>query len=234
VNGDGTERAPETVLIVDDDTDYRAVVGVVLQQQGFRVVTAADGLEGWQVIVNENPDVILVDWNMPGEDGINLLRRLRGDTEHKDKYAIMVTARSGMPDIVAGMSAGADDYLAKPFDNEELIARVRVGIRTRLLQRELAEHARLSTALEMAGSVAHEIGNPLTAARLLHQSLLASPRIQADAMLRKDLEDLGLELDRIELLVRKAQALTGIRSMPYAEWLSIIDIKGSPGRQPGR
>jgi sigma-B regulation protein RsbU (phosphoserine phosphatase) len=229
----GTTPRPErdlpTVLIVDDDLDYRAVVGVVLQAGGYRVVTAEDGIQGWGMILREDPEVVLVDWNMPGADGINLLKRLRSDPEQRDRYAIMVTARSETSDIVAGMEAGADDYLTKPFENDELIARVSVGMRTRLLQRELAEHTRLSAVLEMAGSVAHEIGNPLTTARLLFQSLVADPRITGDPELHMEIEELGQQLDRIEILVRKAQSLTSVRSKPYAEKLSIIDIKGSSG-----
>jgi sigma-B regulation protein RsbU (phosphoserine phosphatase) len=171
--------------------------------------------------------VILVDWNMPKADGIKLLEQLRADNDFRDVYAIMVTARSEQSDIVEGIRAGADDYLTKPFDNEELVARVRVGLRTRGLQRELSAHVRRSTVLEMAGSIAHEIGNPLTAARLLQERLGNSPQLQQYPDLLKELAELGSELKRIEDLVRKAQSITSVRVIPYAGDINIIDLDGT-------
>jgi DNA-binding response OmpR family regulator len=123
------------------------------------------------------------------------------------------------------MSAGADDYVRKPFDHDELLARVRVGVRTRFLQRELAERVRLTTVLEMAGSVAHEIGNPLTAASLLVTSLRQNARITSDPAASQDLASLSSELERIEALVRRAQSITAASSSPYVDHLSIIQLR---------
>jgi DNA-binding response OmpR family regulator len=215
------------ILIVDDDADYRASVVAVLCREGYNVRAASNVKKAWKEIRAHRPEIILVDWNMPGADGIRMLKELRANNEFADMYAIMVTARSEPSDVAEGMGAGADDYLRKPYANEELLARVRVGVRTRKLQKDLAEHVRRSTVLEMAGSVAHEIGNPLTAAKLLYQRLAQNPAVTGQPEIKKDLDDLGSELARIEELVRKAQSVTTVVTVPYAGEMHIIDIDRS-------
>jgi sigma-B regulation protein RsbU (phosphoserine phosphatase) len=122
------------------------------------------------------------------------------------------------------MEAGADDYLTKPFNNEELLARIRVGMRTRQLERELTDQARRSTVKEMAGSVAHEIGNPLAAVKLLCQKILTRLDASRNSEIRRDVQALNEEIRRIEMLVRRAQSITHVRSKPYAGDLRIIDL----------
>lgn len=209
------------LLVVDDEPDYRSALVAVLEREAFRVWCAEDAEVGRRLLGEVDPDVVLVDWNMPHGDGLSLLRGMRASEEHRDRYAILVTARSEPGDVVRAMAAGADDYIRKPFDNEELLARVRVGVRTRGLQRELAGKVRLSTVLEMAGAVAHEIGNPLTAAKLLVENLRVDSRLTA---VRDDLDALLGELSRIESLVRKAQSVTTVVSVPYAGHLTMIDL----------
>jgi DNA-binding response OmpR family regulator len=212
------------ILVVDDDNDYRATLVALLRGQRYVVVAASDGASGWQALEQIEPDIILIDWSMPRGDGINILKRLRSEPRHKDRYAIMVTARSAPEDAIQGMAAGADDYIRKPFDHDELLARVKVGVRTRFLQRELADRVRLATVLEMAGSVAHEIGNPLTTASLLLDNLRKNLQIQLIPTVSQDLENLAGELGRIESLVRRAQTLTAVHSLPYVDHLKIVRL----------
>jgi DNA-binding response OmpR family regulator len=212
------------ILVIDDDPDLLAGLTAMLEGRGFHVHTAASAEEGWSALLRYEPEVLLVDWNLPGQDGVAFIRRLRADDAHRHLYAVMVTARSDRADLIAGMEAGADDYLTKPFDNEELLARVRVGMRTRALERELTEQVRRATVLEMAGSLAHEIGNPLASAKLILQRLRSSPAAAVGAEARQDLHDLDTQLQRIEILVRRAQALTRVDSKTYAADLRIIDL----------
>jgi DNA-binding response OmpR family regulator len=220
-----------SVLIIDDDTDFLASMQGLLTPLGFHVLTASDGSAALAVLRQHSPDVLLVDWNLPDTDGLRLIKTLRDDPLHRDCYAIMVTARSDRADMVKGMDEGANDYLAKPFNNDELLVRIRVGVRTRRLERELAEQVRRATVLEMAGSVAHEIGNPLAAAKLLQQKLATDDRLSIHADLVRDFGDLGVELRRIEDLVRKAQMVTRVHSKPYAGNIQIIDF-GAEGEEP--
>jgi len=213
-----------TILLIDDDLSYLELTEMMLKLEGHRVVTATDGRIGWQLIEKEKPEVVLLDWNLPEVSGINLLKLLQEKEQQFRPYVIMVTARSQMQYRVKGMEAGADDYLVKPFDRKELHARLHVGLRTMRLQRRVAEQARQKTVMEMAVAVAHEIANPLATAFLLHQRISKSPVVQETQHLKEDLELIGKQLQRIETLVRKAQSIETVVSVPYAKNITMIDL----------
>ncbi|HLY59381.1 MAG TPA: response regulator [Terriglobia bacterium] len=128
------------VLIAEDDAVSRRLLEVSLVRWGYQVIEAKDGIEALQVLSRENcPPIAILDWMMPGMDGIELCRRVRADQKLFSVHIILLTAKNGRGDIVEGLGAGADDYISKPFDREELRARVQVGIRLVELQRKLAE-----------------------------------------------------------------------------------------------
>jgi DNA-binding response OmpR family regulator len=224
----------KALLVVDDDTDFLTGMKVLLQGEGYAVHTAGDCGKAWTIIQETKPEVLVLDWNLPGTDGLGLLKQLRATAEHRNRYVIMVSARGSRADLVQGIHEGADDYLRKPFDNDELVARVEVGFRTRALEGELAEQIRKTTVLEMAGTVAHEIGNPLFAAKLLQQRLAMHPEVMENAALSHEVSALGSELQRIESLVRKAQSLNSVVSKSYAGNLRIIDLQGDAPANGGR
>lgn len=214
----------KTVLVIDDDATFLGAMADLLRPEEYTVFTATNCALGWDVLREQKPEVLILDWNMQGSDGISLLRRMHSLPDRERPYAIMVTARSDSADIVRGIHEGADDYLTKPFDNAELIARIGIGTRTRALERELAEQIRKTTVLEMAGAVAHEIGNPLSAAKLLQLRIVQHAEVMSNPDLAHEVAALGGELLRIEILVRKAQSLGSVRSVPYANNLRIIDL----------
>ncbi len=117
---------PATILVVDDEPEVRDMVSEYLGQQGFRVLVAANGAEARRLMVERPAQLALLDIRMPGEDGLSLARHLR---EQYPVAIIMVTAADGVVDRVVGLEIGADDYLAKPFDPRELLARVRSVLR---------------------------------------------------------------------------------------------------------
>ncbi|GAC1499918.1 MAG: response regulator transcription factor [Vulcanimicrobiaceae bacterium] len=115
------------VLIIEDDDDIRQLVERAMRQAGFDTVLAANGLEGDRQAAEGGFDVAIVDWNVPGINGVQIVRRLR---EARDKTpVVLLTARDSLEDRVEGLDAGADDYVLKPFKVAELLARVRSVIR---------------------------------------------------------------------------------------------------------
>jgi DNA-binding response OmpR family regulator len=114
------------IIVVDDEPDLRESIAAYFRMNGFAVSEAADGLSLDQVLASARADAILLDVNMPGEDGFSIARRLRDSTA---AAIIMLTARSDLIDRVVGLELGADDYVAKPFELRELLARVRAVLR---------------------------------------------------------------------------------------------------------
>ncbi|HEX2028264.1 MAG TPA: response regulator [Nitriliruptorales bacterium] len=117
------------VLIVDDDPDIRDIVEINLQSAGFDVATAADGERGLEQALRLRPELVLLDLMMPRIDGYEVCRRLRTDARTSHIPIIMLTARAQPSDRVSGLELGADDYLTKPFDVDELIARIHATLR---------------------------------------------------------------------------------------------------------
>ena len=119
------------VLVVEDEPAIAELVAVNLRHGGFTPILAADGDAAQREINAVLPDVILLDWMLPGESGLTLARKWRGNPRTKLLPIIMLTARGDEPDRVAGLDAGADDYLTKPFSVQEMLARVRAVLRRR-------------------------------------------------------------------------------------------------------
>ena len=130
------EKAKETILIVEDDRALRDGLALNLRLEGYEVLTASDGDEGMRMAFDKGPDLIVLDIMMPGLTGLDILEELREQDERVP--VLILSARDSSPDKVEGLKLGADDYLTKPFDLPELIARIEV-----ILRRQRAEQAAL-------------------------------------------------------------------------------------------
>ena len=131
------------VLVADDEPVSRTVVGAMLKKAGYEVSFASDGDQAWQHLSGPNPPpVALLDWEMPGLAGPEVVRRIRAQDEQASIYIILLTSRDSSADIVTGLKAGANDYVTKPANEDELVARVNVGARVIELQIALAERVR--------------------------------------------------------------------------------------------
>jgi two-component system phosphate regulon response regulator PhoB len=178
---------PASVLIVEDEPAILELIGVNLEHAGYETLRAASAEEANRLLGEVLPDLVLLDWMLPGQSGLALARRLRGEARTRELPLIFLTARAAEPDKVAGLEAGADDYITKPFSTKELVARIRA-----VLRRRKPQHG--ETPVEIAGlrldPVAHRVtggGQPLalgpTEFRLLHYLMTHPNRVYSRAQL---------------------------------------------------
>ena len=137
------------ILIAEDDPVSRRMLEATLQKWGHPIVAVEDGAAAWRALEPANaPQLAILDWMMPGMDGVEVCRKIRQSAKRLPTYAILLTAKGQKEDIVKGFDAGADDYVTKPFDREELRARINVGVRIVELQTQLGDRVKeLETAI---------------------------------------------------------------------------------------
>ena len=142
------------ILIAEDDVVSRELICARLEKWGYKVIVAQNGTEAIMALRKKDaPALAILDWMMPGMDGLEICRRIREVDRHL--YIILLTARSSKASLLEGLHAGADDYLVKPFDKDELHARVLVGLRVMALQTALSERVK---ELENSGREPERLG----------------------------------------------------------------------------
>ncbi|MGL5194574.1 MAG: response regulator transcription factor, partial [Chroococcales cyanobacterium] len=127
------------ILIVDDDVTVQLVLQDLLESEGHRITVASDGTEGLRLARELEPDLIVCDWMMPGLDGLEVCQKIKSDPELAPMFFILLTAREEVGDRIKGLNTGADDFLSKPIETEEFLARVRAALRLHGLTQELSQ-----------------------------------------------------------------------------------------------
>lgn len=165
--------AERLVLVVDDSRMQRRILSALLTRAGYRVAEAGTGREALQICRENMPDIIVSDWMMPGMTGLKLCEAIRDLDRQRYVYFILLTSRSEKTDVTEGLAAGADDFLTKPVNGEELRARIAAGERILRMERELTEKNRLvSSTLSELQRLYDSINRDLVEARKLQQSLI--------------------------------------------------------------
>jgi DNA-binding response OmpR family regulator len=218
------------LLVVEDDLIVRALLAKRLRAAGHAVETAQDGRAGFETARNITPDLILTDWMMPEMDGPALLGALRADPILRRSYVIMLTSKDDHSDRVAGLDVGADDYLVKPWADEELLARVRAGLRVQSLQRELATAERNTALLAMAATLGHEINNPLTVLSASLQ-IARQQRPQGEALVAF-LDRCERHTERIAQVVQSLMALNEPQMTTYVGARDMLDLGRGAATKP--
>jgi two-component system phosphate regulon response regulator PhoB len=176
-----------TVLVVEDEPQIQELVAVNLEHIGHKVLRAASAEEAEAAIRNALPDVLVLDWMLPGESGLAFARRLRADERTRELPILMLTARAMEQDKISGLEAGADDYLTKPFSPRELGARIKAVLRRRAPQLSgdavEAEGLRLDPAARRVTAHGKRIELSPSEFRLLHFLMTHPERVYSRAQL---------------------------------------------------
>ncbi len=203
------------VLVVEDEKDTRFILERLLTKNNFETKCVVNGKEALEVINSFSPQVILADWTMPVMDGIQLCKIVKNDEKFKLTYFIILTARVALKDRVKGLDVGADDFLVKPVENQELLARIRSGIRIHNLQQELRNIEHDKAIIEMACTIGHKINNPLS-------SLIMSVKSLEDELpvknKKKFTEELSVIYQSFEKIKALAESLSNLRNPDYIEY----------------
>jgi CheY-like chemotaxis protein len=215
------------VLIVEDDLTSRMMLKAILNKWGYEVLEATNGMEGWEMLQTQDPPRLLVlDWMMPQLTGPGLCEKIEKELNREQFYILLLTARGERQDMISGLEAGADDYIAKPWNNDELKARLNVGKRVLSLLDQAYKRQKLQGVLEMAGAICHELNQPLQAALGFADLLLED--IDQDDPNRETLENIVKSVSRMGELTRKIMNITDSSAVSYMEGsFNIIDINDS-------
>jgi two-component system phosphate regulon response regulator PhoB len=203
-----------SILVVDDDPAIREMVGMALTRAGYDILEAGSALEARQIIASRKPDLILLDWMLPGQSGFEFARQLHSDNAHPPPPVIMLTARDQEADKIAALDAGADDYVSKPFSVSELLARIKAVLR-RTAQHDNKEQLEIDgirldpgTCRVTAGEAPVEL-SPLEF-RLLHFFITHRERVYSRQQLIEQVWDTAHVEDRtVDVHIRRLRKILG-------------------------
>lgn len=226
------------VLLADDDELMRELIAAVLEAHGHTVESFADGDAVWAAFGAAPAALVVLDWQMPRADGLEVCRRIRAHPEGAHAYLIVVTARSGSRNLDAVLDAGADDYLSKPVSPEDIVARLRIAERRmgiaaarRTAEAELQRARYLAGVGELSLAFQHEINNPLAA--LLANSSLVSSGILSPEESAASLKVVDEQARRIAAVVRRLNEIEAPQSVEYLKGQRMVDLAPpAPGGAP--
>jgi len=213
------------ILVVDDDPIFLELLAGMLRSAGHEVLVAADGAAALAACRRVRVDLIVADWIMPGMDGVELCQNLKEDPFLRQIYVILLTARERVPDKVAALDAGADEYVVKPCAAIEILARVRAGLRIRRLQEELSNMEWRLASRELAAALGHTINNPLTAIANYLEILERSSDVGTDSSTLDLLANARGEVGRIAEIVRRLVNLRDPKRIATALGANMTDLR---------
>ncbi|MDY6906047.1 MAG: response regulator [Thermodesulfobacteriota bacterium] len=215
------------ILVAEDNAATRKMLETLLKKWEYEVSLAENGQEAWEIIHSSDPPrIILLDWMMPEMDGVELCKAIRASTSGlENSYVILLTARSEKEDIITGLKAGADDYISKPFNAEELRVRISSGRRIIELGEALDKRGKIQGVLEMAGAVCHELNQPLQA--IMGHVQLAMLDVDADNPVFETMQTIKIQVDRMAEITNKLMRITRYETREYLNGTKIVDIDRS-------
>ena len=213
------------ILIAEADRTSCLILETILTESGFEVVSTSNGLETLeQLQLPDSPKLAIINWLMPEMDGIDVCCKIRQQKTDDLLYIILLAAQDNKSDIVVGLDIGANDYITKPYDQDELYARIRVGQRVLELQAELKKHNKLQGALELVGRICHELNQPLQSTLGCLEILLMGENVNVPPI--DMLKESKAGIDKIIELTSKIQGITN-NALTHIGDKSTVDIHAS-------
>jgi len=218
----------EKILIVEDNLDMRMLLQDMLKSKGHRIILAENGEIALRMAREEDPQLVLLDLSLPKIDGYSVCKMLKGSENTKYIPIIMITSHSSLKEKIIGLELGADDYIVKPFQKEEVLVRVRSLLKLYSLQKRLIQAEKLATLAQVAVSVNHEVNNPLCAISANAEiiKIMLNKGVDHDRINTK-IEVILNEVDRIKLVIEKLSRATKVVSMEYISGIQMLDIDQS-------
>jgi two-component system sensor histidine kinase/response regulator len=201
------------ILVVDDNHDNVELLTKRLKALGYNTCEAYDGEEALEKVASEEPDLVILDVMMPRLDGFEVCRRLKTDEKTRLLPIIMLTAKREVPDKIKGLDTGADDYVTKPFNPQELVARVKSLLNLRNFQEKRVTEEKLGALGQMAEGVAHEVRNPMVTIGGFARRI--RDRLAEDDPLREYAEHIIKEAERLEIMVEEIVRFKALMISPY-------------------
>jgi two-component system NtrC family sensor kinase len=217
------------VLVADDSVLIRRLIEVSVADRGHETISAEDGAAAWSVFEREHPPLVILDWQMPEMDGLEVCRRIRSSPWTRDTFVLVVTGRIEGDDVVHALDAGADDYLFKPFTPPSITSRLAIAERRIAANdaRWAAEEA-LANAQWMAGigqtalAIQHEVNNPLAALLGNVQLMLMEEELPPE--LRVLAEDMLGQARRVANVVKRLSQLETPKTVEYLTGATMLDL----------
>ena len=223
------------VLVADDSVLIRRLIEVSVLDRGHEPISVDDGAAAWTMFERAHPALVILDWQMPELDGLEVCRRIRSSPYARDTFVLVVTGRIEGDDVVNALDAGADDYLFKPFTSPSITARLAIAER-RIAANEArwaAEEA-LANAKWMAGigqtalAIQHEVNNPLAALLGNVQLMLMDDALSPDV--RKLADDMLAQSRRVANVVKRLSTLEAPRTVEYLAGATMLDLSERTSR----
>ena len=214
------------VLIAEDNPVLQLLLERLITKWGHESVICKDGAKAWEVFQEGEPPLLLIlDWMMPGMDGVDLCKKIRALPDGDQFYVIMLTSKGETEDMVQGLQSGANDYVTKPFAHAELEARLQVGVRMIELREALIASEQKRTLMAAAGAAAHEINQPLTV--ILGMVDLWMAQMPDDEAVRERLNPIQTAAERIRDIVKQMLKIEQFTTKPYVGDSVIVDFEAS-------
>jgi phosphoserine phosphatase RsbU/P len=215
----------DKILVVEDEEDTRFILERLLAKNDYEVKTAVNGEEALALLDTYVPKVVIADWTMPKMDGTELCNIIKNSENFKLIYFILLTARASLKDRVTGLDIGADDFLVKPIENQELLARIRSGIRIHNLQQELKKIEHNKAIVEMACTIGHQINNPLSSLIMSINNVQSEIGPSDKKQFEEDFYIVNESIERIKKFVEALNNLENPEVVNYSNDSKMLKIK---------